>query len=68
LQAYSEATAERRGDGSKDDRALLDLFMVEKAAYEINYEVSNRPDWLGVPLRGLTDLIDRLLSGKAANE
>ena len=71
LQAYSEAMAAQNGERSRDvgrDKALLDLFMVEKAAYEINYEVSNRPDWLGVPLRGLTDLMDRLLSGEADDE
>ncbi len=38
--------------------------MIEKAAYEIGYEVSNRPDWLAVPLLGLTQLLDRLLPGK----
>ena len=49
---------------SEDEAALLDLFMIEKAAYEIGYEVSNRPDWLAVPLLGLTQLLDRLLPGK----
>jgi maltose alpha-D-glucosyltransferase/alpha-amylase len=39
---------------------LVDLFLVEKAAYEIRYEAANRPDWLGVPLRGLTALAARL--------
>lgn len=71
LQAYSQATAERNGRRSGDgaaDRALLDLFMVEKAAYEIGYEASNRPDWLAVPLRGLAELMDRLLSGGVADD
>ena len=39
---------------------LLDLFLVEKAAYEIRYEAANRPDWISVPLRGLTALAERL--------
>ncbi|MEZ2409289.1 maltose alpha-D-glucosyltransferase [Bosea sp. RCC_152_1] len=39
---------------------LLDLFMIEKAAYEINYEAGNRPDWLAVPLAGLNALLERL--------
>ena len=34
-------------------RALLDLFLIEKAAYEITYEAANRPTWIGVPLAGL---------------
>jgi maltose alpha-D-glucosyltransferase/alpha-amylase len=41
--------------------ALLDLFTLEKATYEICYEVANRPTWLPVPLRGLTELAARLL-------
>jgi maltose alpha-D-glucosyltransferase/alpha-amylase len=41
--------------------ALTDLFIVEKAAYEIAYEAANRPDWLRVPLRGLAAAADRLL-------
>ncbi|WP_293320628.1 maltose alpha-D-glucosyltransferase [Phenylobacterium sp.] len=42
-------------------RALLDLFLLEKAAYEVSYEAANRPGWLGTPLRGLAATIDRLL-------
>jgi maltose alpha-D-glucosyltransferase/alpha-amylase len=38
-------------------RALLDLFMLEKAAYEIRYEVANRPDWARIPLLGLHRII-----------
>ncbi|HWU96990.1 MAG TPA: maltose alpha-D-glucosyltransferase [Oxalicibacterium sp.] len=41
--------------------ALLDLFTLEKATYEICYEAANRPTWLPVPLRGLTELAARLL-------
>ena len=36
--------------------ALLDLFEIEKALYELRYEIGNRPDWLGVPLAGLVAL------------
>ncbi|MBX6742895.1 MAG: alpha-amylase, partial [Acetobacteraceae bacterium] len=44
------------------EAALLDLFLLEKAAYEIRYEAANRPTWIGVPLRGLVALVDRLVS------
>ncbi len=30
-------------------QALLDLFLLEKAAYEVNYEAANRPAWIDVP-------------------
>ena len=40
---------------------LLDLFLIEKAAYEITYEAANRPAWIGTPMRGLAEILDRLL-------
>jgi maltose alpha-D-glucosyltransferase/alpha-amylase len=36
--------------------ALLDLFELEKAFYELRYEIDNRPDWIGVPLAGIAAL------------
>jgi maltose alpha-D-glucosyltransferase/alpha-amylase len=35
---------------------LLDLFELEKALYELRYEMDNRPDWVGVPLAGIAAL------------
>jgi maltose alpha-D-glucosyltransferase/alpha-amylase len=37
-------------------RHLLDLFLTEKALYELRYELDNRPDWVGVTLRGLLEM------------
>ncbi|RBM07544.1 maltose alpha-D-glucosyltransferase [Novacetimonas cocois] len=37
--------------------ALLHLFLMEKAAYEIRYEATNRPAWIGTALAGLHDLM-----------
>jgi maltose alpha-D-glucosyltransferase/alpha-amylase len=34
-------------------RPLLELFELEKALYELRYELDNRPDWVGVPLAGI---------------
>jgi maltose alpha-D-glucosyltransferase/alpha-amylase len=42
--------------------ALLKLFMLEKAAYELCYEAANRPAWLDVPLQGLSRLASALLA------
>jgi maltose alpha-D-glucosyltransferase / alpha-amylase len=45
-----------------DDRAfaaLVDLFLVEKALYELRYEIENRPDWMPIPARGLIGLAKR---------
>ncbi|AIZ32650.1 maltose alpha-D-glucosyltransferase [Pseudomonas parafulva] len=59
VQAYGLATAAmphawQQADG---ERAALELFCLEKAAYEITYEAENRPSWLAVPLHGLHGLI-----------
>jgi maltose alpha-D-glucosyltransferase/alpha-amylase len=38
-------------------RILLDAFLLEKAVYEIGYELNNRPDWVRIPLRGIVHLV-----------
>ncbi len=40
--------------------SLLDLFLIEKAAYEVRYEAANRPGWIGIPLAGLARIASRL--------
>ncbi|NBC32533.1 MAG: maltose alpha-D-glucosyltransferase [Alphaproteobacteria bacterium] len=37
---------------------LLDLLILEKALYEINYEAANRPGWLSIPTAGVIALLD----------
>ena len=39
---------------------LLDLFLIEKACYEVRYEAANRPAWIGIPLAGLESIAARL--------
>ena len=34
-------------------RLLLEFYELEKALYEINYELNNRPDWVAIPLAGI---------------
>lgn len=36
---------------------LLDAFLLEKALYEVGYELNNRPAWVGIPLAGLTAIL-----------
>jgi predicted trehalose synthase len=33
--------------------ALLAAYLIEKAGYEVLYELNNRPGWVGIPLRGI---------------
>ncbi len=54
LTGYRDGMA---NGGSAIEQSLLDLFVVEKAAYEIAYEAANRPAWIDVPLRGLARLV-----------
>jgi maltose alpha-D-glucosyltransferase/alpha-amylase len=59
LEGY---TAGARGAASYPDdeehgRALIELFTLEKALYEIRYELDNRPDWVVIPIRGVLDLL-----------
>jgi maltose alpha-D-glucosyltransferase/alpha-amylase len=44
---------------------LLDLFLIEKAAYEVVYESANRPTWIDVPLHGLANCTRHLLGIEA---
>ena len=57
LRGYWEATASRNAVAARN---LLDLFLIEKAAYEIVYEAAHRPTWIGVPIAGLARLTMRI--------
>jgi maltose alpha-D-glucosyltransferase/alpha-amylase len=37
---------------------LLDCMLIEKALYELRYELDHRPDWVTIPLRGLVELLE----------
>jgi maltose alpha-D-glucosyltransferase/alpha-amylase len=37
--------------------AFLDPFVLEKACYELVYELNNRPEWVRIPLRGILSLL-----------
>jgi maltose alpha-D-glucosyltransferase/alpha-amylase len=70
LQAYIE--------GVKDTayipptRAELDVmmttFLLEKAIYELNYELNNRPAWVIIPLNGIKALMKDAAPPVRANE
>ncbi|MBV8936675.1 MAG: hypothetical protein JO095_12835, partial [Alphaproteobacteria bacterium] len=34
-------------------RKMLTFFTLEKAVYEVSYELANRPGWVDIPLRGV---------------
>jgi maltose alpha-D-glucosyltransferase/alpha-amylase len=55
LQAYLQAAdgAVFIPDNREDTEVLLSAFLLEKAVYEVAYELNNRPNWISIPLRGI---------------
>ncbi|WP_375260805.1 maltose alpha-D-glucosyltransferase [Palleronia sp.] len=66
LQAYRDTAASSKLHPSDPEfeQALLDLFLIQKAAYEVGYEMAMRPDWIDIPLRGLLALAEAASSGR----
>ena len=59
LDGYRETVDSRllpAGEGPI--RQLLSVFELEKAIYELRYEMNNRPDWVGIPVSGIVRLLD----------
>lgn len=57
LEGYAEGVANAGLFGSfAAAKDLLTLFEIEKALYELRYELDNRPTWAGIPLAGLLAL------------
>jgi maltose alpha-D-glucosyltransferase / alpha-amylase len=67
LSAYAKAseTLPRGAPTAQGTTALLNLFLLQKVAYEIAYEAAHRPAWFGVPLRGLAAISGRLIEAQA---
>jgi maltokinase len=58
LESYLEtvdATLLPPGEAAVD--RLLAVFELEKAVYELRYELDNRPDWVGIPVAGIERLM-----------
>jgi maltokinase len=44
--------------GEEPTRQLLAVFELEKAVYELRYELNNRPDWVAIPVAGIARLLE----------
>jgi maltose alpha-D-glucosyltransferase/alpha-amylase len=61
LKSYLETTKDipsfaKRGP---EFETLLDIFMLEKSIYELNYELNNRPEWVDIPLDGILEIMEK---------
>lgn len=44
-------------DEPRQREHLMRAYLMNKAVYELNYELNNRPEWVGIPLRGILKLL-----------
>ena len=60
LRAYLKAMGSSQVLPQSDDELLvmLSAYLINKAVYEIGYELNNRPAWLSIPLQGILQLLE----------
>ncbi len=44
--------------GDEATHKMLSIFELEKAVYELRYELNNRPDWVAIPVAGIVRLLE----------
>ncbi len=49
---------------SEQDEILIRTYLIEKAVYELGYELNGRPDWVNIPLRGIYYHMNRYFEAK----
>ena len=59
LEGYFEAVdSGLLPPGEDPTRKMLAIFELEKAVYELRYELNNRPDWVAIPTAGIVRLLE----------
>jgi maltose alpha-D-glucosyltransferase/alpha-amylase len=53
LHAYTATIATKPTLLPQDTTTAINALLLEKASYELLYELNNRPTWLAIPLEGL---------------
>jgi maltose alpha-D-glucosyltransferase/alpha-amylase len=61
LQSYlkTSAGAVFIPENEADLQVLLEAYLLDKAVYEVGYELNNRPDWVVIPIRGIKHILQR---------
>ena len=57
-QYFAEIDMSLLPAGSAAIMNLLSIFELEKAIYELGYELDNRPDWVSIPVAGISRLLE----------
>ena len=59
LQSYlsTAASAIFVPQNSEDFQIILEAYLLDKAVYEIGYELNHRPDWVVIPIRGIKHIL-----------
>jgi maltose alpha-D-glucosyltransferase/alpha-amylase len=59
LQSYLAATvgADFIPADESDFQILLEAYLLDKAVYEVGYELNNRPSWVVIPIRGIKHIL-----------
>jgi maltokinase len=55
---FSAVDAQLLPPGEDATRKILAIFELEKAVYELRYELNNRPDWVAIPAAGIVRLLE----------
>jgi maltose alpha-D-glucosyltransferase/alpha-amylase len=42
-----------------DLQIMLEGYLLDKAVYEVGYELNNRPDWVVIPIRGIKHILQK---------
>ncbi len=59
LQSYLAAAADASfiPKDKAEFQVLLEAYLLDKAVYEVGYELNNRPDWVVIPIRGIKHIL-----------
>ncbi len=59
LQSYLQTSGGAPFLPSREDdlQVMLEAYLLDKAVYEVGYELNNRPDWVVIPVRGIKHIL-----------